>query len=108
MFLAAPQPLQPLWKFLRPQHIGVNQFAAYPVAGKDFVHKPSMAHPPKIFNTAKCSLLFFWKKSKATIIGKLAFASLDIEEKCAQFESQSRGISMIPRQLKTCDIINSG
>jgi hypothetical protein len=52
--------------------------------------------------------LFFWKKSKATIIGKLAFASLDIEGKMSQFERQNRGIPMIPRQLKTCDNINSG
>jgi hypothetical protein len=94
--------------FPQPQHMGVGQFSGHSVAGEGYVHQPSMPHPPNPCNTAKCSLLFFWKKSKATIIGKLAFASLDIEEKCAQFESQSRGISMIPRQLKTCDIINSG
>jgi hypothetical protein len=38
MFLAAAQPLQPPWKFLRPQHIGVGQFAAYPVVAEAFVH----------------------------------------------------------------------
>jgi hypothetical protein len=39
--------------------MGVGQFSAHPVQGKDYVHKPSMAYPPKIFNTAKCTLLFF-------------------------------------------------
>ena len=29
-----------------------------PVRGYVYVHKLSMAHPPKIFNTAKCSHLF--------------------------------------------------
>jgi hypothetical protein len=38
MFLAAAQPLQPLWEFLGPQHIGVGQFAAYPVVVEAFVH----------------------------------------------------------------------
>jgi hypothetical protein len=34
MFIAAVQPLQPLWEFLPPQHMGVGQFAAYPVVEK--------------------------------------------------------------------------
>jgi len=42
MFLPALQTLQPLWEFWRPQHIGVSQFAAYPVAGKDFVYKAKL------------------------------------------------------------------
>ena len=33
-------------KILLPQHIGVNPFSAYPVAGKDYVHKPSVSHRP--------------------------------------------------------------
>jgi hypothetical protein len=41
MFLAAAQPLQPPWEFLRPQHMGVGQFAAYPVPAEEYVQKGS-------------------------------------------------------------------
>jgi hypothetical protein len=37
MFLAAAQPLQPLWEFLRPQHVVVGQFVAYPVEAEGYV-----------------------------------------------------------------------
>jgi hypothetical protein len=65
-----------------------------------FVHKPSMAHPPKTFNTAKCSHLFVDPLKFQEHIGIIVWARFDIQEKCGQFESQNRGISMIPRQPK--------
>ena len=39
-----------------PQHMEVGQFAGYSFATKEFVHKPSMAHPPAICKTGKCNL----------------------------------------------------
>jgi hypothetical protein len=54
MFLAAAQPLQPLWEFLRPQHIGVGQFAAYPVVAEAFVHDPCVPHYTGFRKAARC------------------------------------------------------
>jgi hypothetical protein len=56
MFPAAAQPLQPLWEFLRPQHIGVGQFAAYPIVAEAFVHHTSVAYHPHIVKTGRCIL----------------------------------------------------
>ncbi len=55
-----------------------------------------------------CRHLFHGLLKFQEYIGVIAWARFDIEEKCAQFERQNRGIPMIPRQLKPCDIINSG
>ena len=68
---------------------------------RGFVHYASIANPLKIVNNSFCNLLFLGLLEFQEYIGIIAWARFDIEEKCAQFESQYRGISMIPRQLKT-------
>jgi len=66
-----------------------------------YVHYGSIANPLKIVKNWFCSLLFVDPLKFREHIGIMAWARFDIEEKYAQFESQNRGIPMIPRQLKT-------
>ena len=57
-----------------PQHMEVGQFAGYSFATKEFVHKPSMAHPPAICKTGKCNLERLEDGSKVKLnIGKPHF-----------------------------------
>jgi len=48
-------------EILPPQHIVVNPFSGFPTACQPFVHKPSMAHPPALCKTGKCSVDFLWR-----------------------------------------------
>ncbi len=72
IFPVVSRPLQPLWKFLQTQHMGVNPFSTYPVSEKQFVHKPSIAHPPALCKTSKSNLHFSVIKSNRWFIGKSA------------------------------------
>ena len=42
--------------YCQPQRIEVRHTLFYPGVGEDFVHKPSMAHPPNPCNTAGTNL----------------------------------------------------
>jgi len=54
VFVSALRSLNLSRKSLPPQHIGVNPFSAYPVAGKDFVH--CVPHPTRFSKAARCIL----------------------------------------------------
>ena len=47
-------------------------------SGQYYVHKPSIVHPPKTFNTARRKLAFLLGKPNAHFIGSLLFRGLSI------------------------------
>jgi len=51
----------------KTSRLGFLWYLAVP-SGEGFVHKPSMAHPAKIFNTARRKLAFLPGKSNAHFI----------------------------------------
>jgi len=52
--------------------MGVGQFSAHRVAGKDYVHYGSVSYWLHIVKSYVCNLLFFWGNSDAGVIGNPA------------------------------------
>ena len=84
--------------FSQPQHIGVVQFSARPVAGEGFVHYGSIANPLEIVNNWFCSHLFLDPLKFQEHIG---INVADLRVKTGAFPC-SQG------NLETCDNIKSG
>jgi hypothetical protein len=79
--------------FSQPQHMGVGQFSAHPVAGEGYVHKLSIPNPQKTVNNWFCSHLFHGLLKFQEHVGMLAIfrGGLDQIERIVMPMVQGKG-----------------